>query len=622
MLLGPIFRAELLRSARRRQHYTLRVLYGLFLLILVWVGYRAWFRQAPTATIGSIASFAELTSATFGFLQATVLLIMIPPLFGGTIAGEKQRKTLHYLMATPLSSIEIILDKVLSRLPHLGVFLAIGFPVISILGLFGGISGEVVVLAYVGTVSTLTFAVALTVLVSTLARRVRDTVLIAYVLLIGWLFIPSLIYPLVRFRFPAAYFWIAPINDTLKNSSPFELWFRAQVFGIGGGINGMLTQFAWMLQLQVAMTALMLLLAVWQLRPAFRRQAASRVRRPWFAVVRRRHWFTRPACGDDAVFWKERYFASTARSTKLVLVLAMAAVTALLASVTEVDGRASQVFRLLWEEGYSASRLIPDNFLWALQVDFGWYAAIWLVAVASACASSVAGEREAETWVSLTSTPLTGWQIVRGKILGAVWNQRAFAAGMIGIWLVGLVTGYMHPLGIVFSAALVGLLTWLVAIIGIHASIRARTTARALGSTVGVLWLLNGHAAICVLWFVGGLGWESSFSVLGVMPRLVVGPLVSYEFVSESWRIATTQGVRLAPSANFVLVGVILLTIYVIAAVFCTWRVVRRFDFWLDRPRLTEETPRGRADSITDQRACGSLAQTHASRSESSGVTR
>lgn len=594
-MLGPLFRAELLRTSRRRAWYTLRVLHGLVLLFLLWLGYRASFVQAPT--IASVARFAEQASATIGLVQAFVLLIMIPPVFAGSIAGEKQRRTLHYLMATPLSSAEIVLDKVLGRLPVLAVLLAIGVPVIGILGLFGGISGVRVVLFYAATISTSAFAIALTVLVSTLARRVRDAMLIAYVLLIGWLVVPSLIHVILRFQWPAAYYWIAPINDALKDSSPLGLWFQSRVFGLGGGTNADVRAFLWMIELQTAMSVALVLLAVWQLRPAFRRETERAARRSWFAAWRGRSWRARPQCDDDPIFWKERYFAMTSRGARLVLVPAVVVVTFVLMMVTEFEGRASQVFRLLWTKGYSWE-MAQDNFLWALRVDCGWFVAFWLVAVASACASSVAGEREADTWGPLTSTPLTGWEIVRGKVLGAIRNQRALGSVLIAIWVVGLLTGYMHPLGIVISASIVAVLTWLVAIVGIHASIRARTTAQALGSTMGILWLLNGHPAIVVLWFFGGLGWESSFSALGVMPRLAVGPLVSYGFVSRSLSAIPTEWIHFAPSTAPALLGIVFLTIYTVAASLCTWRVIRYFDRWLDRPRLTDAPPTVRVTPI------------------------
>ena len=75
------------------------------------------------------------------------------------------------------------------------------------------------------------------------------------------------------------------------------------------------------------------------------------------------------------------------------------------------------------------------EFVWALQVNLGWYVGFWLLAVAGASASSVTIEREKDTWVSLTATPLTGWEILHAKVMGAIWNQRGFAAVLVFIWL-------------------------------------------------------------------------------------------------------------------------------------------------------------------------------------------
>src|SRR5262249_14800028 len=158
-----------------------------------------------------------------------------------------------------------------------------------------------VVLAYAATVSTSVFAIALTVLVSTLAKRVRDATLIAYVLLIGWLVVPSLIHVILRFQWPAAYYWIAPINDALKNSSPWGVWFQSRIFGLGGGTNADVRALLWMIELQLAMAAALLLLAIWQLRPAFRRETEPAARRSWFAAWRRRFRRARPHCGHDPI---------------------------------------------------------------------------------------------------------------------------------------------------------------------------------------------------------------------------------------------------------------------------------------------------------------------------------
>ena len=191
MLMGPIFRAELLRTARRGRYYVLRFVYGAILLLLIWSGYEGTFGGAQSATIAAVAMFALETFFTFAIVQFITVLVLIPPLFGGTIADEKQRKTLHYLMASQLSGAEIVFDKILGRLPHQAILLAMGLPIVSILGLVGGVPADFVIVTFIGTSSIFAFAVALTVLVSTLARRVRQAVLTAYLLLFAWLLVPT-----------------------------------------------------------------------------------------------------------------------------------------------------------------------------------------------------------------------------------------------------------------------------------------------------------------------------------------------------------------------------------------------------------------------------------------------
>ena len=532
MLMGPIFRAELLRTARRRRYYVLRFVYGAILLLLFWSGYEATFAGAQTATIAAVARFAEPTFLTFAIAQFVTVLVMIPALFGGTIADEKQRKTLHYLMASQLSSAEIMLDKVLGRLPHLGVFLAMGLPIVSILGLIGGVPPEYVVIVFIGTASTCTFAVALTVLVSTLARGVRQAVLAAYVLLVAWLLVPSFLELFGSRLYAGAYQWIRPVNTWLVVTSPFGLIVNVLIRARPRLILwSVMTDFAWMVGLQLGCAALFLFLAVWCLRPVFRRQEEIPARRTWFggsqARRRRPRWLDRPECGNDAVLWKERYFAPADIFTKLVLLPAIVCVTLPLALITEVQGGVGQIIFDFWQHGLGATRFVRENLAWALRLDVAWYAAFWLLAVAGASASSVTIEREEDTWISLTATPLTGWQILRAKVLGAIWNQRGFGAVLVFLWSATLLTGAVNPLAVLASIALVGMLSWLVAAVGIYFSLHATSTSRALVSTILALCLINGYPVILILWFRGSLYWDSSLNLLGFIPRLTVAPLVS-----------------------------------------------------------------------------------------------
>ncbi len=285
MLMGPIFRAELLRTARRGRYYILRFVYGVILLLLFWSGYEGTFHGARSATIAQVATFALQTFLIFAIVQLLTALVLIPPLFGGAIADEKQRKTLHYLMASQLSGGEIVLDKVLGRLPHLAIMLAMGLPIVSILGLIGGVPPEYVALTFTGTASTCVFAIALTVLVSTLARRVRQAVLTAYLLLLAWLLVPMFLDLFGSRMYSLAYQWIRPANTWLVAMNPFALMLIVPMRGgLSSSLSSVITDFEWMVGLQFGAAALFLFLAVWRLRPVFRRQEETPARRTWFAA--------------------------------------------------------------------------------------------------------------------------------------------------------------------------------------------------------------------------------------------------------------------------------------------------------------------------------------------------
>jgi hypothetical protein len=89
-----------------------------------------------------------------------------------------------------------------------------------------------------------------------------------------------------------------------------------------------------------------------------------------------------------------------------------------------------------------------------------------------------------------------------------------------------------------------------------------------------------------IAWFLGGLSWSSSFAVLGVMPMLAAGPLVSSHMVSEaSWLGRDLSSIPATLPRSLALV---LLTIYASSAILLTIRVIKKFDRWLDRPPLLD----------------------------------
>ena len=68
----------------------------------------------------------------------------------------------------------------------------------------------------------------------------------------------------------------------------------------------------------------------------------------------------------------------------------------------------------------------------------------------------IVSERARETWDSLIATPLTARDILRSKMLAALWRMRLLLAILLGLWTIGLVAGAIHPLGFVARCACLG----------------------------------------------------------------------------------------------------------------------------------------------------------------------
>ena len=142
-------------TARRSRFYLVRAFYAAVLFMILWGVHAAWTSETggelPSKMVSWFA-FSTFCGITIG--QEILVLVLTPALVAGVIADEKQRKTLHYLMASRLTSAEIVLGKLLVRMLYVGVLLGVSLPVLSLLVLMGGIDPRLVLLSCGATLST------------------------------------------------------------------------------------------------------------------------------------------------------------------------------------------------------------------------------------------------------------------------------------------------------------------------------------------------------------------------------------------------------------------------------------------------------------------------------------
>ncbi len=172
-LVGPLFRWELVRLARRGQDARARFILAGSLLFVLTAFALIWFRHVPVEdlffggsqqlTIAESSTFANQFALTFLLAQMGVLALLTPAYAAGSISEEKENKTFIYLLVSDLTSREILFGKFLGRLTFvLGVMLA-GLPILALTMLFGGVSLTLLLTGYIVTFATVVMVTAISV---------------------------------------------------------------------------------------------------------------------------------------------------------------------------------------------------------------------------------------------------------------------------------------------------------------------------------------------------------------------------------------------------------------------------------------------------------------------------
>lgn len=517
MISGPVFEFELLTTARRGRYYLTRAAYGLVLLYvfyLVWLGWTE--PSGGVLTPGQVSRFALSTFGWMAAIQVVLVLALTPALTAGVIAAEKQRKTLHYVLASSLTGVEVVLGKLLSRMLHVGVLLGVGFPVLSMLVLLGGVDPRLVVLACGAAASVAFFLAALSLLVSVYARRVREALFVAYALEFLWLVGTEGLRNYGYWLGPIAGVF-EPLNEWVLATNPIHVG-RTVLIGLITGSGSIVIPLAWMIGLQAAAGAGFVTLAAWRLRPVFRKQEGGL--RPSRVLSHRppQRWRLggRPEPSDDPMDWKERFTSRGTALTRIVgLLAALAFVVPIVVEVYRLAPAA--FFEMLGDNG------APHNWFYAphrtafrqfLMLAVSLLFVLCGVSAAGAAAASIASEHEGDTWVSLTATDLTGREIVLSKTAGAIWGVRRMLVALMLLVLLGVVCGAVHPFGMAVATVSIAVFITFAAAFGVLVSLQFRSTWRAQFMTIAGLLLLNltGQAVLNM--------WRSDISLIwpGFMP--------------------------------------------------------------------------------------------------------
>jgi ABC-type Na+ efflux pump permease subunit len=585
MFPGPVFFHELRTVARRRRSFLWRSLIGLLLLyILIAPGswaYRGhqWgddWEYSP----GELAAFGSSLFGSVLWLQAMVIVFLTPAFVAGAIAEDRQRKILAYLLASPLGGGEIVLGKLVARLINLLVLVAVGLPVVSIALFLGGVEPIQVLFAYGISFSTVYFLAGMSIFISTFTERPRDAIMRAYLLELGWLFLPLIEQLLLQAGGATAGLAqdARPFTEWIIDSSPSAMlsrdWFSAG--------RGVIADATWMLGLQLLYGTALLAWATARLRPLERGSRLWGFR--WLASASAsepRRFFKRRACGDAPMIWKEcsAPLASSSRAKTVALVCVAMAAGGGLGYLVCVLGVPALLETLDYGYGSTGVFVARDALSVAVRVITAVLYIITGLLLGAAAATGVTMEREKDTWTSLVSTPLEGPEILKGKILGAIWRVRNELAALVLVWLIGLFCGAVHPLGFLVAILATSVFVAFIAILGTYFSLRCKSSVRGISATIAVLVFLNWGYLFCCAPMVMGPG--SMIFAAGITPMVVTIAPFSFRELSDFFQ----SGGPYHEGPMWVVTGIVSLGFYGITAFALLHACLNRFVIVVDRPR-------------------------------------
>jgi ABC-type transport system involved in multi-copper enzyme maturation permease subunit len=489
MLPGPIFNVELLTSARRTRYFMVRAIYALVLLVALGLVYQSWAISLSYRDGGpDIHSIADLSAAFFGVFSVIQLLAVTalgPALVAGTIATERERRTIEYLFASSLSNAEIVLGKLAARLVHVVYLVLAGVPILALMMLLGGIAPEALLSLTIITLVTVLAVSTLSIAISVWSPRARDAVTRSYLVLFVLLVIPLMVSSLPPSEF---YRVIEPVNRQFMAANPFMVLTPIITASSGSTIaQGFASDMLFAsIRNNLIFSCVLACAATLAVRRTHLRQRGK--------AARRRKWrllhLIRPSVGRHPMLWKE-LFAEPAASRlgwagRIAMTLIVLAVIALAVYVFFTAATSTFRYRAPGEQ-YAEFSMVVGSILGCLG----------LMMVAGRAAGSITSERERDCWTSLLSTPLEPTEIVWAKIAGSVWSLRGMVLLLLFVWGLGVLLDPKFLIAVPFLLGTFLLLAVYAAALGVRYSLWCRNSLRSMAATLATGLFAGGIYMFC-----------------------------------------------------------------------------------------------------------------------------
>jgi ABC-type transport system involved in multi-copper enzyme maturation permease subunit len=497
VLAGPLFRREILINPRPLKHYLLRAGYVLALFVLMYTAGQATIGWQALRDVGDSAKFGTFLFSLFAVVQLTIVIAASLLAGSGSVALEKDKRTLVLLLMTDLSSIELVVGKLLSALLTVFTLIAVSLPVFALVHMLGGVSMQQVLWVEVICVAAALAAGSWGVLVAFWREKTFQTIAISVLgsaLFLGLLEL-GVVAAGVDSVFGRGLAALDPYRAVLSVLNPLVSQPDVRVPTVSAAAPALS-----LIGLALTLTVFTVLrVRVWNPSQAAFEQAATAAADAENAPAasrgaHRKVW-------DLPIVWRE--IATRAYGRKMfVIKLAYFAFAALaVLFLYNSPENAGMVLGLISRGGFA----------------FVAVGILALVLTNAQAVTSITSERDGQTMELVMVTEVSSKEFVLGKLGGVLFNMKEVLAVPVAFVLAATSRGTLTAENAVYVLLGLAVLALFAAMLGIHQGLTYEASRQAIAHSLGTMFFLFVGIFICMMLIVEA---RSSYS-LQILPFLV-----------------------------------------------------------------------------------------------------
>jgi ABC-type transport system involved in multi-copper enzyme maturation permease subunit len=146
--IAAIWVRELRGRMRGKRAFIFITVYLLFLGGLLLAGLNGTMNSSSFGAREQVDAARGLFTAVI-MIETLVVVALAPPYTAGSISQEREKQTFDLLVVTPVSSLSIVVGKLLSGVSYLALLVGASVPLASVAFLLGGIGADTLIQAYV-----------------------------------------------------------------------------------------------------------------------------------------------------------------------------------------------------------------------------------------------------------------------------------------------------------------------------------------------------------------------------------------------------------------------------------------------------------------------------------------